>query len=198
MCPESSSIPASHETKDTNIISLQRAFRQRKETYIRKLEDQVKDFEHMSDNYKAMQSENYQLREYIINLQSRLLDTQGEGPEVPGNIDLSQPRTDMSVPGAVSHVNASGGAHHPSAAGAGSQPPPAAPQNAAVPSTNDDMNSLNRIAVAGLGMRKHATDETNYIPNNTFQSKRLRNEDPQPDGSDGSKTEPSHGLPVVS
>lgn len=44
-----------------------------------------------------MQSENYQLREYIINLQSRLLDTQGEVPEVPGNIDLSQPRTDMPL-----------------------------------------------------------------------------------------------------
>lgn len=147
----------------------------------------------MSENYKAMQSENYQLREYIINLQSRLLDTQGEVPEVPGNIDLSQPRTDMSVPGGVSHVNASG-ATHPSAGG--SQQPQAA-QNAAG-STNDDMNSLNRIAVAGLGMRRQPNDETNYIPNNTFQSKRMRNDDSQPDGSDGTKTEPAHGLPSVS
>lgn len=158
----------------------------------------MKDFEHITENYKAMQSENYQLREYIINLQSRLLDTQGEVPEVPGNIDLSQPRTDMSsVAGGVGHVNASG-AGHPSAGGQQQQHQHQQAAQNAVSSTNDDMNSLNRIAVAGLGMRKHANDETSYIPNNTFQSKRMRNDDSQPDGSDVTKAEPAHGLPVVS
>lgn len=147
----------------------------------------------MTEGYKVLQSENYQLREYIINLQSRLLDTQGEVPEVPGNIDLSQPRTEMSVPGGVSNANSSA-AHAPPS---GSQQPQG-PQNTAGTSSNDDMNSLNRIAVAGLGMRKHPNDEANYMASNNFQGKRLRNDDNQPDGSDVTKTEPTHGLPVVS
>jgi len=72
----------------------QRAFRQRKETYIKSLEEQVRDKKVLEENFKAIQAENYQLRDYIINLQSRLLDTQGEYPQPPSNIDLHQPRLD--------------------------------------------------------------------------------------------------------
>ena len=38
-----------------------------------------------------MQAENYQLRDYIINLQSRLLESQGEVPPPPSNVDGLQP-----------------------------------------------------------------------------------------------------------
>jgi len=69
----------------------QRAFRQRKEGYIKKLEQQVRDYSEMENNYKAMQAENYALREYVIHLQSRLLDAQGEYPQPPPNINLSHP-----------------------------------------------------------------------------------------------------------
>ncbi|KAI9788003.1 MAG: hypothetical protein M1816_007307 [Peltula sp. TS41687] len=72
----------------------QRAFRQRKEGYIKKMEAEVKDYKVLEDNYKAVQAENYQLRDYIINLQSRLIESQGEYPQPPSNIDLSQPRQD--------------------------------------------------------------------------------------------------------
>ncbi|TDZ26457.1 putative transcription factor kapC [Colletotrichum orbiculare MAFF 240422] len=41
----------------------QRAFRQRKEGYIKKLELQNKEYEEMEQSYKAMQSENYALRD---------------------------------------------------------------------------------------------------------------------------------------
>ncbi|KAF7443678.1 basic-leucine zipper transcription factor [Pyrenophora tritici-repentis] len=61
----------------------QRAFRQRKEEYIKQLKDQVKEFEQLCELYKTLQTENYQLRDYIINLQSRLLETQGEIPPAP-------------------------------------------------------------------------------------------------------------------
>jgi len=37
----------------------------------------------MEHNFKAMQNENYQLREYILNLQSRLLETQSDYPPAP-------------------------------------------------------------------------------------------------------------------
>ncbi|POR38823.1 Putative transcription factor kapC [Tolypocladium paradoxum] len=69
----------------------QRAFRQRKEGYIKKLEQQVREYNDMEQSFKAMQSENYALREYVIHLQSRLLDVQGEFPQPPPNINLSQP-----------------------------------------------------------------------------------------------------------
>jgi len=37
----------------------------------------------MEHNFKALQNENYQLREYILSLQSRLLETQSDYPPAP-------------------------------------------------------------------------------------------------------------------
>ncbi|OQO07979.1 hypothetical protein B0A48_06772 [Cryoendolithus antarcticus] len=68
----------------------QRAFRQRKEGYIKKLEEQVKDFQSVEQSYRALQHENYQLREYILNLQSRLLENQSDFPPAPSHVDLNQ------------------------------------------------------------------------------------------------------------
>ncbi|KXL42815.1 hypothetical protein M433DRAFT_145643 [Acidomyces richmondensis BFW] len=67
----------------------QRAFRQRKEGYIKKLEEQVKEFQAMEQAYRGLQTENYQLREYILNLQTRLLETNAEIPPAPPHINLS-------------------------------------------------------------------------------------------------------------
>ncbi|EME88521.1 uncharacterized protein MYCFIDRAFT_89211 [Pseudocercospora fijiensis CIRAD86] len=67
----------------------QRAFRQRKEGYIKKLEEQVKEFQTMDQNYKTLQNENYQLREYILGLQSRLLENQADFPPAPSHVNLS-------------------------------------------------------------------------------------------------------------
>ncbi|KAK5083618.1 hypothetical protein LTR64_002548 [Lithohypha guttulata] len=69
----------------------QRAFRQRKEGYIKKLEEQVRDYQVLSDNFKTVQAENYQLRDYIINLQSRLLESQHEVPPPPSSVDGLSP-----------------------------------------------------------------------------------------------------------
>ncbi|KIH90302.1 bzip transcription factor [Sporothrix brasiliensis 5110] len=69
----------------------QRAFRQRKEGYIKKLEQQVQDFGEMETQFKIIQSENYALREYIIHLQSRLLDAKAELPQPPANLNLAGP-----------------------------------------------------------------------------------------------------------
>lgn len=67
----------------TKLRVLQRAFRQRKEGYIKKLEEQVEEFKIMETNYRTLQNENYQLREYILNLQSRLLENQSDFPPAP-------------------------------------------------------------------------------------------------------------------
>lgn len=97
----------------------QRAFRQRKETHIRKLEDQVRDYANLSEAYKRLQSENYALRDYIINLQSRLIETHGEFPPVPGNIDLNAPRTDPNqLPNLQATDSSSAGGYDQQAAAA--------------------------------------------------------------------------------
>ncbi|KAG5301881.1 bZIP transcription factor [Histoplasma ohiense] len=136
----------------------QRAFRQRKEGYIRKLEEQVKDYEILVENYKAIQAENYQLREYIISLQSRLIDSQNEVPELPGNIDLSQPRNDPPAPAINSSTTAgvtAGNAAETAGGGGG-----------ASAGDQAEVSALNRIAVAGLGMRKHQHEEAAFLGNN--------------------------------
>ncbi|GAB7346209.1 hypothetical protein MBLNU457_4944t1 [Dothideomycetes sp. NU457] len=69
----------------------QRAFRQRKEAYIGKLEKQVKDYRVMEEDFKNLQHENYQLREYILTLQSRILETSGDVPPPPAHINLQNP-----------------------------------------------------------------------------------------------------------
>ncbi|KAL9604384.1 MAG: hypothetical protein Q9219_000572 [cf. Caloplaca sp. 3 TL-2023] len=70
----------------------QRAFRQRKEGHIKDLEAQVKDYNSLSESYKALQAENFQLRDYIITLQSRLIEAQGELPQPPSNIEINAQR----------------------------------------------------------------------------------------------------------
>ncbi|KAL8285525.1 hypothetical protein RB600_009787 [Gaeumannomyces tritici] len=69
----------------------QRAFRQRKEGYIKKLEQQVRDYTEMDNSLKTLQSENYHLREYVMQLQTRLLNTQGEYPQPPPGLSLGHP-----------------------------------------------------------------------------------------------------------
>ncbi|KAJ5583171.1 bZIP transcription factor bZIP-1 [Penicillium sp. DV-2018c] len=164
----------------------QRAFRQRKETYIRKLEEEAKGIEPLKDQVRAMVQENYQLREYIINLQSRLLEAQGEVPDLPSNINLAHTRDAELMLASVGVQNASPQGSVPAPVSQGQHPAPA----------SDDMNSLNRIAAATLGMRKHP-DDASFL-NNTFQPpKRVRTEDNQGDASDGAaKQEISHGLPM--
>ena len=55
------------------------------------MQEKVKEYEALIGNYKAVQQENFQLREYIIQLQGRLLDRHGDVPPPPESIDLSNP-----------------------------------------------------------------------------------------------------------
>lgn len=69
----------------------------------------------MEGNLKGMQAENYALREYIISLQSRLLDAHGEYPQPPPNVNLAHPH---AAPPPVTTGGADPGSSN-SAAGAG-------------------------------------------------------------------------------
>jgi len=60
----------------------------------------------MEHNYKTLQNENYQLREYILNLQSRLLETQSEYPPAPSHINLGSSGAAASAPHATNPPSA--------------------------------------------------------------------------------------------
>ncbi|KAF2153693.1 hypothetical protein K461DRAFT_114677 [Myriangium duriaei CBS 260.36] len=79
----------------------QRAFRQRKEAYITKLEKQVQDYHAMEEEFKQLQHENYELREYILSLQSRLLESSAELPPPPSRVHLGQPGHHQRSPHSV-------------------------------------------------------------------------------------------------
>jgi hypothetical protein len=129
----------------------------------------------LSESYKALQSENYQLREYIIGLQSRLIDSQNEVPALPENIDLNQPRPDPPTMTSPSHHPVPPG---PPPGGSASPNLPVPPGQQGQPSagrpnqTSDDINQLNRIAVAGLGIPKN--DHEGYPGGEVSQFKHTR------------------------
>ncbi|KAL2890166.1 putative transcription factor kapC [Ceratocystis lukuohia] len=56
----------------------QRAFRQRKENHIRKLEIENANYAIMEKRWKDIEAENHSLREYCMHIQRRLLDLQGK------------------------------------------------------------------------------------------------------------------------
>ena len=43
----------------------------------------------MEQSFRALQNENYQLREYILTLQSRLLENQSDIPPAPSQVNVS-------------------------------------------------------------------------------------------------------------
>ncbi len=85
----------------------------------------------MDTTYKAVQAENENLRIYVIDLQSRLLDLQGNYPPPPANINLAHPRAVAMPP-------------------PGQQPS----QGAAAPSVASSLEVVAQ-AVAGLARENH-------------------------------------------
>lgn len=134
----------------------QRAFRQRKEGYIKKLEEQVREMHALEENFKGIQSENYSLREYIIHLQSRLIDTQGEYPQPPPNVDLRHPH-------ARPHE------HHPDRSSSRHDGAPVAPM-ASMSQLN--ASAARNLAAAGLNSGKHAASEEH--PHSAYDHKRYK------------------------
>lgn len=150
------------QTRAYIIPLLQRAFRQRKEGYIKKLEEQVRELHSLEENYKAIQSENYSLREYIIHLQSRLIESQGDYPQPPANVNLIHPhsRTDTRMEHAPPRRD-------------GVAVAPMAPMNQLHPS------AARSLAAAGLQTGKHTQEERGYD-----QSKRYKESAGEGDAAD--------------
>jgi len=138
----------------------QRAFRQRKEGYIKKLEEQVRDLHNLEDNYKALQAENYSLREYIIHLQSRLIESQGEYPQPPPNVNLIHPhaRHDQRTVAEPVHAHGHLGHNHHDAQGSAVAP--------LAPMSTLQASAARTLAAAGLQSGKHAQEEQHPYDHN--------------------------------
>jgi hypothetical protein len=92
----------------------------------------VRDYGTLLSHYKRLEAENLGLRDYIIALQGRLIDAQGEIPAPPLNIDLNAPREDQLPPAiqdalAMHGTGGVGGASVSPAPSNGSQHDPAPP-----------------------------------------------------------------------
>jgi len=132
----------------------QRAFRQRKEGYIKKLEEQVRELHALEDNYKAIQAENYSLREYIIHLQSRLIESQGEYPQPPPNVNLTHPHARHEQ--RLDHLQRHEGA-------------PVAPMAPMSQAHQLQASAARTLAAAGLNSGKHAQDDHGYDQHKRFK-----------------------------
>lgn len=125
-----------------------------------------------------MQQENYQLRDYIINLQSRLLESQGEFPQPPANINLQHPN---------STEGASRTGHAPTASMASSavsQLQAAAVQAAA--EANELGNAVAAVTASSAdtaGANKHANEDGVFGNETEYPSKRQKNNDASTVGS---------------
>jgi len=102
----------------------------------------------LEDNYKAIQAENYSLREYIIHLQSRLIESQGEYPPPPTNVNLNHPHARHDHP-----MQRHDPAHPASVA-------PMAPMTA--PMTQLQASAARTLAAAGLQSGKHSQEDHGY------------------------------------
>ncbi|KAK6458586.1 uncharacterized protein RJT20DRAFT_131752 [Scheffersomyces xylosifermentans] len=70
--------------------SAQRAFRQRKEKYIKDLEAKAAEADILKQTIEDMRTENLQLRDYTLALQSRVIElSPGSGHQLPGASDSS-------------------------------------------------------------------------------------------------------------
>ncbi|KAH9909081.1 hypothetical protein F4778DRAFT_793120 [Xylariomycetidae sp. FL2044] len=116
----------------------QRAFRQRKEHYIKKLEQQVRDFGELEHSFKVIQNDNYALRQYVIDLQSRLIELHADLPQPPPNVNISPPAAVVPATGVMK-------AAHPAAA--------AAESNGPAPSSSS-AGTLADVAAAVAGLKQ--------------------------------------------
>ena len=104
----------------------------------------------LENNYKAIQAENYSLREYIIHLQSRLIESQGEYPQPPPNVNLNHPQSRHDH---IDHLQRHEGA-------------PIAPM---APMSQLQASAARTLAAAGLNSAKHGQEDHGYDQNKRYK-----------------------------
>lgn len=114
----------------------------------------------LEDNFKAIQAENYSLREYIIHLQSRLIESQGDYPQPPPNVNLAHPH-----------------ARGADQQGAGQQQPGQHNVAPMAPMSQLQASAARGIAAAGLSSGKHGHDDGSGSHGGYDQHKRFKEDE---------------------
>lgn len=121
-----------------------------------------------------MQSENYALREYVIHLQSRLLDTQGEFPPPPPNVNLSQPSSAAPPPPPSAPEQ-----HHHQHPHQHQPPPPPQPSNSSNSGVGTPLEAVAQ-AVAGLAAQEQMVERSQTYPSPPFKTDQQGEQDNNP------------------
>lgn len=116
----------------------------------------MRELHSLEDNFKAIQAENYSLREYIIHLQSRLIESQGDFPQPPPNVNLAHPHARQDQPQQhLDHLH---------------RQDPSAPVAPMAPMSQMQASTARTIAAAGLSSGKHSHEEQHpYDPHKRFK-----------------------------
>lgn len=75
--------PLSQSKRAQQNRAAQRAFRQRKEMYIKELESKVTELKTLKETMETLRAENQELRDYILAIQSRWINQPGGVPVPP-------------------------------------------------------------------------------------------------------------------
>lgn len=137
----------------------------------------MRDLADLEHSYKAMQSENYALREYVIHLQSRLLDTQGEFPPPPPNVNLSGPSAAAPPPPPVPEQHQQHQHQHQPPL-----PPPQQPSNSSNSGVGTPLEAVAQ-AVAGLAAQEQMVERSQTYPSPPFK--------PDPQGEQDNNARPT-------
>jgi len=137
----------------------------------------------MEQNYRSLQNENYQLREYILNLQSRLLETQSDIPPAPSHVNLASSSTQAGPSG-------SGAPQPPEPAHMAEQqqqrremPYPGPPEHR--PHEHDAMSQLQAAAAAASAEQPHHESPYGLGAPADYSNKRPRIEEETAQGGEG-------------
>jgi len=104
----------------------------------------------LEDSYKQIQAQNYSLREYIIHLQSRLIESQGEYPQPPPNVNLDHPHARHEH---MEHLQRHDGA----------------PVAQMAPMSQLQASAARTLAAAGLQSGKHGPEDQGYDHNKRYK-----------------------------
>ena len=145
----------------------------------------MREYGEMEHNYKLIQNDNYALREYVIQLQSRLLDLRQDLPPAPPNVNLSHQPDAAAVAAAAAAAASTSRSAHPqtvapvpapvtTAAPAAVLPPPPPPSASTAPQeprTNaNPAGTLADVAAAVADLRARDSAPDGVYPKTQFKT----------------------------
>jgi len=122
----------------------------------------------MESSFKNVQHENYALREYIVLLQSRLLETQGDFPHPPAGLSLPHPHHAPQPPPPQQQQQPPQ-PQQPQQVPNAPEPVQALPAVNAAPPSGDHSLEVAAQAVAGLSRSEHLVGREHFNTGKVYE-----------------------------